>query len=82
MFYRRRPTSQQMRAATEALPFESAKFTAVAVGHFQEGTFADLLDRAIARSRAPLKLIEAKPVTEQHPPSELKGNFPKLRRRV
>jgi hypothetical protein len=38
-------------------------------------------DRAIERSRAPMKLIEATPV-EQHPASELKGNMPKLRRRI
>jgi len=71
-------TPQQMRAAIESLPFESPKFTAVAVGHL-DGSFADLLDRAIERSRQPLKLIEAKPV-EQHPASEMKKPRSKLRR--
>ncbi len=74
-------TSVRIRAAVECLPFESPKFTAVAVGHFQEGTFAELLDRAIERSRAPL-LIEASPLppAAQHPPEELKGTFAKPRK--
>jgi hypothetical protein len=77
-------TAQQIRAAVEALAFESPKLTAVA--HF-DGNFAEQLDQAIERRS--MKIIthepvpEAKPVpTEPHSPDELKGNFPKLRRRI
>ena len=73
-------SAQQIRAAIEALPFETPKLTAIGVGHY-EGSFADLLDKAIERSQRPLKLIDAKPV-ETHPASELKGPFARLRRRV
>jgi hypothetical protein len=75
-------TPQQMRAAIESLPYETPKLMAVA--HF-DGNFADQLDKAIeART---MKLIEHAPEpepvpTETHAPDELKGSFPKLRRRI
>jgi hypothetical protein len=47
-------TSQQMRAAIESLPFESAKISAVAIGHFDAKSFAEQLERAIERSKQPL----------------------------
>jgi hypothetical protein len=49
-------TAQQMRAAIEALPFESPKLSATAVLH--QGDFAQRLDRAIALSDH-ARLIEA-----------------------
>jgi hypothetical protein len=61
------------------------KLTAVAVGYSNGDGFAALLDRATERS-APVKQIalkaEPEPVKtpEPHPPSELKGNFARLRR--
>ncbi len=74
-------TPQQLRAAVEALAFESPKLSAVA--HF-EGNFAEQLDKAIeARS---LKVIEAKP--EKMPTIEplasevMKKPFSRLRRKV
>jgi hypothetical protein len=73
-------SQQQIRAAIEALPFESPKLTALTVGHF-EGSFADALERAIERSQRPLKLIEAKPV-QPLPASELTRPFPRMKRRV
>jgi hypothetical protein len=52
------PTSTRTRAAVEALPYENPRLSAVAVGYMTNDTFAEKLDRAIARS-AP-KLIEGR----------------------
>jgi hypothetical protein len=56
------------------------------VGSAPVGNFADLLDKAIERRT--IKVIEHVPVPEAkpapvptHDPAEMKGNFPKLRRR-
>jgi hypothetical protein len=63
------PLSRRMRAAMAALPFESPKL-AVTTNLTNEG-FAILLEKAVARSRAPLVIdhqpnegavIEARPV--------------------
>jgi hypothetical protein len=54
------PLPVRMRAATEALPYENPKLSAVAVASMSGNEFAQRLDRAIARSR-PL-MIEAKAV--------------------
>ena len=67
----RQPLSTRMRAAAIALPFESPKLTAMAVSSMNGEHFAAMLERAIARSQAPLKQIELKandgPVLEPHP---------------
>ena len=58
-------SAQQMRAAIEALPFETPKLTAVA--HL-EGGFYEALERAIekrANRPPPSKLIEGKAVEVQ-----------------
>jgi hypothetical protein len=47
-----------MRAAALAIPFESPKLTATAVSAMDGEHFASLLEKAIARSQAPLKQIE------------------------
>jgi hypothetical protein len=57
---RYRPTPVQLRAAMVALPFESPKLTAMAVSSLNGNDFACMLERAIARSQAPLKQIELK----------------------
>jgi hypothetical protein len=76
-------SAQQMRAAIEALPFEVPKLTAVATAELNGNSFAELLDRAIARSEGsklpPPKLIEAKPVEPLPTSVALK---PFVRRRV
>jgi hypothetical protein len=54
-----KPTSQQMRAAIESLPYEQPKLSAVALGYMTGEDFASRLEQAINRSdRA--KLIEAR----------------------
>jgi hypothetical protein len=54
------PTSTRIRAAVEALPYENPRLSAVAVGYLTSDTFAEKLDRAIARSGKAPKLIEAR----------------------
>lgn len=56
------PLSVRMRAAVEAAPYVHPKLSAVAVGHMTGSDFASALDRAIERSRAQPKLIEAKKI--------------------
>jgi hypothetical protein len=54
------PLPVRMRAASEALPYENPKLSAVAVAQLTGADFASALDRAISRSRP--VLIEAKAV--------------------
>lgn len=61
----RQSTSVRMRAAIEALPYEKPHLSAVAV--MTGNDIATLLDRAIARSNAVMKIIE-------HDASEPRGN--------
>jgi hypothetical protein len=57
----RQPLAVRMRAAALAIPFESPKLTAMAVSAMNGDHFATMLEKAIARSQAPLKQIELKP---------------------
>ena len=63
------PLTVRMRAAIECLPFENPKVSAVAISHMNGQDFASALERAIERSRGPLRLNA--PVIE-HNASELK----------
>lgn len=53
------PLSVRIRCATEALPYENPKLSAVAVASMSGNEFAQRLERAIARSGR-VGLIEAK----------------------
>jgi hypothetical protein len=57
----RQPLSVRMRAAAIALPFESPKLTAVATSNMNGDHFAAMLERAVLRSREPLRQIEHRP---------------------
>ena len=65
-------TPKQMRAAIELLPYENPKLSATAIATMDGGSFAEALERAIARSQQP-PLLNG-PV-EQLPASELKKPF-------
>ena len=64
----KQPIARRMRAAIEAAPYERPKLTAVATASMNGNDFAAMLERAIARSQAPLKQIEHQP-TERPLPS-------------
>jgi hypothetical protein len=71
------PTPRQMSAAKALIEYEEPKLSAVAVGHMDETSFAAALERCLARSAAAYEPRPAQlPAPEQHPASELKGNFP------
>jgi len=55
----RQPMSRRMRAAIEALPFETPKLTAVAVGQLHGEDFYARLERALQRSNG-ARLIEGR----------------------
>jgi hypothetical protein len=59
------PLPVRMRAASEALPYENPKLSAVAVSAMSGSEFARALERAIARSSG--KVIEAKAVEPTQP---------------
>jgi hypothetical protein len=75
------PTPRQMTAAKVLIEYQEAKLSTVAVGHFEGKDFASMLERAILRSQSPY-VTRALPAPEQHPASELKGNFPVRRRNL
>ena len=76
------PTPRQMSAAKALIEYEEPKLSAVAVGHMDQTSFAAALERCLARSAATYLPKPALPPPEQHPASELRGNFPMRRRNL
>jgi len=76
------PTPRQMTAAKVLIEYQEPKLSAVAVGHMDGSSFAAALERAILRSQSPPPPAALLPAPEQHPASELKGNFPVRRRNL
>jgi hypothetical protein len=75
-----KPTTEvRVRCAVEALAHEYPRVSAVAVTSMSGQSFAEALERAIARStKPPPKVIEAQ-LVEPLPASELKGPMPHYR---
>jgi hypothetical protein len=71
----------QLRLLIELLPYHSPKLTAIASSVMDSQSFGALLDRAIERSRQPLKLIEAQPV-ETVSSEVMQKPFARMRRRI
>jgi hypothetical protein len=64
------PLSVRMRAAAMALPFESPKLAVIATNTMSGERFAELLDRAIARSKAPYAVKQIELKAEPEPADE------------
>src|SRR5262245_18014251 len=73
------PTHKQFIAAKELIAYEEPKLTAVAVGHMDGTSFAQALERCLARSKNPPPKAALLPPV-QHRADELKRPFP-LRRK-
>jgi len=76
------PEPRQVNAAKVLIEYEEAKLSATAIGHFDGQTFAQALERCLARSAQahlpkPAALL---PPVEQHPASEVKKPFTMPRR--
>jgi hypothetical protein len=78
------PTPGQRTAAKVLIEYQEPKLTAVAVGHFDGQSFAQALERCLARSEAARsKPSPALPApSAQHPSSEMKGPFAMRRRNL
>jgi hypothetical protein len=75
---RKQPLNVRVRCAVEALVHEYPKVSAVAVTSMSGQSFAEALERAIARSKAPLALNS--PTTIEHDAGELKTPHQRYRR--
>ena len=70
-------TPQQARCAIESLPYETPKLSATAVATMDGKSFAEALERAIARSQSP-PLLNG-PAPPELPAEELKRPFSNYR---
>jgi hypothetical protein len=74
---KQQPLNVRVRCAIEALPFEVPKLSATAIATMDGQTFAEALDRCIARSQGPLLLNG--PAPPELPAEELKKPFSNYR---
>jgi len=77
---RRQPLNARVRCAVEALAHEYPSLRAVAHSTTASQSFAEALERAIARSNSP-HVMNRPPKVIEHSASELKGPMPRLDRR-
>src|SRR5262249_4820364 len=75
-------TPRQHSAAKILIEYQKPRLSAVSVGHINGTSFAAALERCIARSKEPPPKPALLPPPEQHPASELKGNFVMRRRNL
>jgi hypothetical protein len=81
---RKQPLNVRVRCAVEALAHEYPRVSAVAVTSMSGQSFAQALERAIARSRGEAPALPAPKIIEHYAPPELpaedlKGPFPNYR---
>jgi hypothetical protein len=76
---RSQPLNVRVRCAVEALAHEYPRVSAVAVTNMSGRSFAEALERAIERSKAPLPLPAPKTI-EALPAEEMKKPFSQFRR--
>jgi hypothetical protein len=77
---RRQPLNARVRCAVEALAHEYPSLRAVAHTNANSQSFAEALDRAIARSNSP-HVMNRPPNVIEHSAEEMKGPMPRLERR-
>jgi hypothetical protein len=73
------PTPRQMTAAKVLIEYQEPKLSAVAIGHMDGTSFAQALERALARSSAPYVPRPAL-APPQHPRDEVRKPFTMPRR--
>ena len=76
------PLGYRLKAAAERAKYTHAQLRAIAYSQMDQQSFAVALERCLARSAATYLPKPALPAPEQHPASELKGNFPMRRRNL
>ena len=75
---KKQPLNVRVRCAIEALPFETPKLSATAITSMNGNSFAEALERAIARSNSPVPLLNG-PAPPELPAETLKRPFSNYR---
>ena len=72
------PLATRLRAAIEAAPYKHPKLSAAAIGHFSGESFAEQLERCIARSQSTVPMLNGP--TPMIDAAEMKKPFASYRR--